>query len=281
MSDTALKIQTLAQLAGGDGWRLGLAHDRPYHSLFWFTRGQGRILLEGRRRGLGPHNAVFIPAGTLFSVELGRQSLGQVVTVPVGTPLRLPDMPRHLRVLDVQVQSELSSFIEAVQREQSVQRPLFQDAMEAHVALISVWLRRQITFEEHVPAKRSAGERLSRQFVQLVSQHYTSGASLSFYASELGVTPTHLTRVVKLATDKTAAELLCERVVHAARSLLVETTHPARNIAQHLGFGSAAYFTRFMQHHTGQSPSQLRTPKSTPNRALHPLRGAQGIRVGE
>lgn len=271
MSDTALKIQSLAQVAGNDGWRLELAHDRPYHTLVWFTRGQGRILLDGRRRGIGPHNAVFIPAGALFSVELGRQSLGQVVTVPVGTPMRLPEMPRHLRVLDAQIQTELSSFIEAAQREQSVQRPLFQDAMEAHVALISVWLRRQITFEEHVPAKRSAGERLSRQFAQLVSQHYTSGSSLGFYASEMGVTPTHLTRVVKLATGKTAADLLCERVVHAARSLLVETSHPARNIAQHLGFGSAAYFTRYMQQHTGQSPSQLRSPKTTQKQPSKPL----------
>lgn len=218
-SDTALKVQTLAQLAGGDDWRIGLAHDRPYHSLFWFIRGQGRILLDGRRRGIGPHNAVFIPAGALFSVELGRQSLGQVVTVPVGTPLRMPDMPWHLRVLDVQV-----------------------------------------------PTKRSAGERLSREFVRLLSRHYTSGASLSFYAAELGVTPTNLTRVVKSATAKTAAELLTERVVHAARCLLKETNHPARNIAQHLGFGSAAYFTRFMQQHTGQSPSKLRKSEA---RAMH------------
>ena len=274
MSDTALKIQTLAQLAGGDDWRLGLAHDRPYHTLFWFTRGQGRILLDGRRRGLGPHNAVFIPAGSLFSIEVGRQSLGQVVTVPVGTPLRLPDMAWHLRVLDVQVQSELSAFIEAAQREQSLQRPLYQDAMEAHVALISVWLRRQITLEEHVPAKRSAGERLSREFVHLVSQHYTTSATLAFYAAEMGVTPTHLTRVVKLATGKTAAELSVERVVHAARSLLEQTSHPARNIAQHLGFGSAAYFTRFMQQHTGKSPSQLRKPSPVTKRLPEALKQA-------
>ncbi|WP_298862931.1 AraC family transcriptional regulator [uncultured Sulfitobacter sp.] len=268
MSATDLQVLTLTQLAGGQDWRLGLAHDRPYHALFWFTRGQGRILLEGRRRGLGPHNAVFVPAGTLFSVDLGRQSLGQVVTVPVGTPLRLPDMPRHLRVLDGQVQSELSSFIEGAQREQSVKRPLYQDAMEAHIALMSVWLRRQITLEEHVPAKRSAGERISRDFVRLISQHYASGASMSFYAKELGVTPTHLTRVVKHASGKTAAELLTERVVHAARILLEETSHPARNIAQHLGFGSAAYFTRFMQQHTGTTPSRLR--KSTPTTAQAP-----------
>ena len=78
------------------------------------------------------------------------------------------------------------------------------------------------------------------------------------YAAELGVTPTHLTRAVKAATGKTAADILTERVVFAARSLLAETRQPARQIARHLGFGSAAYFTRYLQQHTGASPSQLR-----------------------
>ena len=86
---------------------------------------------------------------------------------------------------------------------------------------------------------------------------------MAFYAKELGVTPTHLTRVVKQATGKTAAELLTERVVYAARLLLGETGHPARNIAQDLGFGSAAYCTRFMQQHTGMTPTRLRKTATT------------------
>jgi len=258
MSDADLKIMTLAQMAGGTTWRLTLAHDAPHHTLLWFTRGQGRILLDGRLRGLGTHNAVFIPAGALFAIDAGAQTLAQAVTVPVGTPMRLPDLPRHLRVRDVHVQAELSTNIEAAQREQSQGRPLAQDALEAHVALVSVWLRRQIAQEEHVPAPRSAGERLSRRYAELISLHYTTGASLAFYAAELGVTPTHLTRAVKAATGITAADLLTQRVVHAARTLLHGTNHPARNIAQHLGFGSAAYFTRFMQQHAGRPPSQLR-----------------------
>ena len=257
MSETSLQIKTLSQMGSEDPWRLGLAHDAPYNMLFWFTRGQGRILLEGRRRGLGPHNAVYIPAGTLFSLDLGGQSLGQAVIIPVGTQLRLPDMPRHLRVRDVLVQSELSGIIEAAHREQSQSRPLAHDAIEAHVALISVWLRRQIALEEHVPNPRTAGERLSKRFTQMIPKHYTTGASMAFYAAELGVTPTHLTRAVKAATGKTAADLSTARVVHAARSLLENTSYPARNVAEHLGFGSAAYFTRFMQQHTGRSPSQL------------------------
>ncbi|MBB3994573.1 AraC family transcriptional activator of pobA [Sulfitobacter undariae] len=274
MSEASLKVKTLAQLGTAEPWRLGLAHDAPYHMLLWFTRGQGRMMLEGSRRGLGPHNAVFIPADSLFSLEPNAQTLGQAVIIPAGTPLRLPDVPRHLRIRDALVQTELSGLIEAANREQSQARPLAHDALEAHVALISVWLRRQCALDEHVPNRRTAGERLSQRFTQMIPKNYASGASMAFYAKELGVTPTHLTRTVKAATGKTAADLVTERVVHAARSLLESTSYPARNIAQHLGFGSAAYFTRFIQQHTGQSPSQLRkaavaknaAPKATPYR---------------
>jgi AraC family transcriptional activator of pobA len=276
MDETRMSVRTLAQLGAAGSWRLNLAHDRPYHLLLWFTRGQGRMMIDGRRRGLGAHNAVFVPAGSLFSLDPGRQSLGWAVIIPAGTPLRLPDMPWHLRVLDARAQSELSGLIEAAQREQATARALVQEALEAHVALMSVWLRRQISEDCHIPAQRSAAERLSRRFASLVPRQYATGAPMAFYARELGVTATHLTRAVKAATGKTAADLLAERLVHAARDLLEGSNHPAKNIAQHLGFGSAAYFTRFIKHHVGRSPSQLRPAKTgaKPSATIRPPRSA-------
>jgi AraC family transcriptional activator of pobA len=253
-----IKVMTLPQLTGGQDWRLLLAQDRPHHLLIWITRGQGRALLDGQRRGVGTHNALWVPQGSLFALDLGRQGMAQAVIVPPGTPLRLPEMPRHLRIRDVAVQSELSGLIEAAAREQQKDRPLSQDAAEAHAALISVWLRRQIMLEEHVPPRRNAAARLSKLFCDQLPQRFRSGASMAEYAATLGVTATHLTRAVKAATGKTAADLLTERVLAEARKLLIETRQPAQDIARHLGFGSAAYFTRFMQQHTGQPPSKLR-----------------------
>lgn len=261
MMPSAVKVLTLAQLTLGQDWRLSLCHDRPAHLLMWITRGQGRLQLDGQRRGVGAHNAIFVPAKALFSLEIGRQGYGQAIVIPDGAPLRLPQMPRHLRIRDVQAQTDLTSLIEAAQREQQAQRPLVQDALEGHAALISVWLRRQCLLDEHVPDKRSAGARLSARFCQMVADRYATGAPMAVYAQTLGVTPTHLTRTVKASTGKTAADILTERVVHAARDLLMTTSFSAQNIARHLGFGSAAYFTRFMQQHTGYPPSKLRPPK--------------------
>lgn len=258
ISPVDIKVMTLPQLSQGQEWRLLLAQDRAYHLLVWVTRGQGRILLDGQRRGVGTHNAIWVPAGSLFALDLGRQGMAQTVIIPPGTPLRLPEMPRHLRIRDVAVQSELSTLIEAASREQSKARPLAQDALEAHTALISVWVRRQIMQDEHVPDRPNAAARLSKLFCDLVPHRFRSGAAMAEYAETLNVTPTHLTRAVKAATGKTAADLLTERILSEARSLLIETRQPAQAIARHLGFGSAAYFTRFIQNHTGQPPSKLR-----------------------
>jgi AraC family transcriptional activator of pobA len=256
--DADLTISSLAQLSQGQDWRLQLAHDLPHHLLIWITRGQGVALLDGMRRGIGAHNVLMIPAGSLFMLQLGRQCMGQAVAIRAGTPIRMPEIPRHLRMRDVHQQAELTALIEAAAREQQQRRALFNDALEAHCALLSVWLRRRIMEDEHVPEKRKAGARLSARFCALVAQNHRSGHPMAQYAADLEVTPTHLSRAVKAATGKTAADLLTERVHHAARALLYDTSEPAQNIARHLGFRSAAYFTRFMQHHTGRTPSNLR-----------------------
>lgn len=258
LSHSDIAVQTLAHFGGGQDWQLQLAQSRPQHLLIWTTRGQGRVLLDGMRRGLGTHNAIWVPAGHLFSIELGYQGSGQVVLVPVGTPLRLPEKARHLRIRDAQVQSELTGLIESAQREEQGHRPLHHDALEAQAALMSVWLRRQIMRDEHIPDKRNAAGRLSARFCGMVNTEFSSGLPMADYATALGVTSTHLTRAVKAATGKTAADLLTERTLFEARVLLRDTKQPAQDIARHIGFGSAAYFTRFIQQHTGTPPSKLR-----------------------
>lgn len=253
-----IQIRSLAQFSEGEEWRVGLVHDRPYHVLIWITRGQGVMILDGERRGVGAHNAIYVPAGTLFSLELSRQSVGQVVILPQAIDVQPPDMAELLRIRTVQAQGELTALIESAGREDSAQRPFCNEAMEGYVRLILVWLRRQMAEDEHIPDKPKAAQRLSRAFCAEVATRFRTGDVMANYAARLGVTPTHLTRATKAATGKTAADLLTERVLHEARALLVETTIPAQQIAKHLGFGSAAYFTRFIQNNTGQTPSRLR-----------------------
>ncbi|WP_428925131.1 helix-turn-helix domain-containing protein [Marinibacterium sp. SX1] len=253
-----IQALSLAQVMRDGAWRLDLAHDRPDHLLVWITRGQGVGLIDGSRRGLGLHNALFIPARTLFALDLNRQVFGQAVIIPEGIAPSMPAEIHHLRIRDVTAQAELTGFFEAIGREQGADRPLRQAAMAAHVELMSIWMRRQVEAGADSLPGGSAGQRLSRAYCRRLVSHFASGASLAEHATYLNVTPTHLTRVCKTEIGKTAGALLTERLLHAARRLLCDTDVPAKDIASQLGFGSAAYFTRFIQQHTHQSPIQLR-----------------------
>lgn len=252
-----IRLTTIAQLAPLGRWQLELAHDRSEHLLLWITRGQGVALFDGARSGLGVHNAIYLPARSLMSFDLGRQCYGQALSVPPGTAISLPERPLHLRVRDVQAQTELTSLFEAMGREQTSNRPLSQTALEAYGKLAAVWLRRHMDSDQ--PTRRVlASRKLSRAFCARLVSEFGSGMTMAAHAAALGVTPTHLTRVCKAETGKTASELLTERVLHAARQLLTSTEAPVQDVARHLGFGSAAYFTRFVQQHTGRPPTALR-----------------------
>ncbi|MFZ5961634.1 helix-turn-helix transcriptional regulator [Thalassococcus sp. BH17M4-6] len=250
--------QTLPQFARGAPWRLTLLHDRPRDLLIWVTRGQGRVIVDGVRRGIGTHNALYLPAGTLFALDLGPQGLAQVVHSPPAVRKGLPDAPQHLRIRDGLAQAELTGHIEAMQREISSARPLMQEALQGYLGLVAVWLQRQQQAGTGDVLKETAAHRLVHRFAHMVVRDFRSDRPMADYAEALDVTPTHLSRACRAACGRTAGDILTERRLYEARSLLSRPRPAIQDIAKSLGFQSAAYFTRFIQTRTGQTPSALR-----------------------
>ena len=270
------QIMTLAQWAGPARWQSELPHSRDTHAFVWITRGQGRCLLEGVRRGVGVHNALVIPAGTLLSTDLGKQGFGIVCTIPPDGGIPFPDTVQHLRLRDAQAQAELTTILETMQREDNMHRAFLDEAMTAHATLLSVWLRRMMIAQEPERGPRPpAAERLVRAYAALIERDYASGRPMADYARALGVTPTHLTRTCRHCAGLSASQLLTQRSLHAARCLLEQTDHPFNRIAAMLGFRSAAYFSRFVLRHTGLTPTGLRKQATAPSPASNalPLRG--------
>ena len=256
MSD-APQILTLAQWSRGAPWRLNLPHSQPRHALVWVTRGQARATVSGQRRGLGAHNALAVPAGTLLSLDIGPACYGQVCLIAPGGPALMPDQTEHLRIREVQQQAELTSLFETMTREASAGRPFADEAIGALAILVTVWLRRALIGQEPGP-RPTAAQRLIAAYAALLEQDHATGQPMAAYARDLGVTPTHLTRSCKACCGLTAADLLVQRTLHAAREMLEDGDDAVRHVAAQLGFSSAAYFSRFIAQHTRLSPSELR-----------------------
>lgn len=254
----AISALMLPQFTRGAVWRVAVMHDRRENVLVWITRGQGRVYIDGIRRGVSGHNAIFIPAGTLFALDLSAQSQAQVIVSPQGRTGLLPKRPLHLRVRDGLAQAELTGEFEAMQREMNLKRPHLQEALASRLGLVAVWLRRQDGAGAADAPRETAAQRLARRFSAMVVENFRTDMAMQDYAGALNVTPTHLTRVLRECSGFTAADILTARKLYEARVLLEDSPARVREIAEVLGFHSAAYFTRFVQTHTGLTPTALR-----------------------
>ena len=232
------------------------SYDHP--RLIWFTRGQGRITISGVTRGYGPNNAVLLPAGTMHGFEMSGQVFGTVIDFPSDYSGQLPEKPLHLRVRDAIQQGELNSHLDAFQRELMGDRPGRDDALNAHAALIMIWLDRQLALGSADAPPDNASRKLAVRFARLVERDISAAKSVSDYAHELGITPTHLSRVCNATSGKPAHALLSDRIMSEAQQLLSDSSQPIGKISGRLGYSSPAYFTRAFQRKTGLTPSAFR-----------------------
>ena len=260
MTDSAhgFRVTTLARLRMKDAWRLELLHSQPHHRFFWITRGQGRVTIRGVTRGYGPHTAIFLPKGAQMGIELGPQMQGIALVLPDAPVLGLPQRPVQRRVATLEGQTSLIGHLERIERELAAHAPAMERALLGYGLLISAWLTRETVADDGM-ALREKSHHLAEAFADALEARFRSGEGVAEYARALGVTPTHLSRVCRDAAGRPALALLNERIMHEARRLLRDTDMPAREIAETLGFSSAAYFTRAFQQATKLSPIAYRT----------------------
>lgn len=257
-----VEVMTLAQLAQSEAWTLELMHPQKGGLLLWTTRGQGVVNLHGHRRGFSTYHAIYVPNNQLWSLEIGRGALGLAVYIRDSEAANFPDRCQQLRILEPQVQSELTSLIDDMRREIANERPLQAEVLQAHASLLSIWLRRELQDRQEIKRPKAA-DRLVQKFCDLARVEYHSGRSMADFAEMLDVTPTHLARVCRQTSGITAAEILSQCVLYKARTELEFGDKSIKKIAESLGFSSAAYFTRFIQQHCGTTPSNLRNNNRT------------------
>lgn len=256
------RVQSLQRLTRGGRWRTEAMRSYSQPVLYWFTRGQGRITVQGVTRGYGPHNAVYLPPKTMHGFEMMGQVFGTALFFARDGKLDLPEDALHLRLRDAQTQAEMALQIENILREleDTGDDPDSETALLHHVGLLSVWMQRQARAHagEAEPGQERAADRLAAAYTALLERDFRKGKSVADYAAELGVTPTHLSRSCKATCGRPASSLLQDRLHYEARRMLRDTRKPIKEVASELGFRSAAYFTRAFQHRTGMTPSAFR-----------------------
>ncbi|MGB0960043.1 MAG: helix-turn-helix domain-containing protein [Halocynthiibacter sp.] len=256
-------VTTFPQVYKSERWRMDELHSHEDHTIMWVTRGQGRVVIRGTTYGFGPNNVFFIPAGTLFSIEVSSFVFGSILRIPTSASDQFPQKPEHIRMRDAFFQADFTTLHDRMHHEITHPDRGSLRANAAILELMLVWLER--IKDPAAVIKKSAAEKLMLAFTDLIEDQLYDGLSVADYAGQLNVTPTHLTRVCQKSCDRSASHILTERVMYEAKTLLRDTDMAVNKIAVELTFTSAAYFTRAFQNSTQQTPTEFRNNSTTQN----------------
>lgn len=256
-----LALAPIAQNPMVGKWRTEAMRSNATPRLLFIAKGHGRITIAGLTRGYGPNNLIFIPAHTMYAYDVGQTVFGQILTIPGAMAPEWPDEPIHMRLRDVTQQKEFIGLLDGLERELKSDLDVSQRAAHYRLGLISVFFERQLISGDNTAidlSAESSAARVVAAYTDLIERDYRSDFGVADYANALGVTPTHLTRCCNITCARSALELLSDRRHYEACVLLRETKQPVKDIAEGLGFSSAAYFSRAFQSRAGKSPSQFR-----------------------
>lgn len=95
-------------------------------------------------------------------------------------------------------------------------------------------------------------------FNKLIDSHFKEQKTVTFYASKLNISSNYLNILCKKNLNRSATQLIQERVILEAKRLLQSTDLSIKEIAFELGFVDHAYFSNFFKNQTKITPTQFR-----------------------
>jgi len=149
-----------------------------------------------------------------------------------------------------------NSAIESIETELAECHAGYQQAALAHLTLLLIDLARLAG--DVVGDLRRSGEPMLAEVFAVIDRRHGERLSLRDVAQEVGMTPGHLTTVVRRRTGRTVQEWIIERRMAEARKLLTVIDIPIQEVAQRVGMPDPGYFSRLFRRTHGMSPRDWR-----------------------
>ena len=111
--------------------------------------------------------------------------------------------------------------------------------------------------------KPEPGYELFKSYKVSIETHFKTLHSVAEYAELVKSNPRQLNTLTKKFSNKTAGQLITDRIILEAKRHLYHNTLSIKEIAFELGFEDPAYFTRIFKNNSGLSPQQYKETLTT------------------
>lgn len=255
--------ETIAARSVLHDWEFAPHRHSRLHQVLLIARGGGEATLESRRHRLRPMTAINVPAGQVhgFSFRPGTQGWVVTIATEILDEVLSPSegLARSLSAAAVlRGTPAMRKLMVEIFTEHGGRRFARAHILKALSAALLGLVARELS-AGRAPKGTASGADILRRFETLLENRYLEHWPVARYATELAITPTHLTRLTREAYGCPATHMIRDRIVREARRNLVYTNLSISTIAYALGFDDPAYFTRIFSNATGLSPSDFRS----------------------
>ncbi|WOX06999.1 helix-turn-helix domain-containing protein [Microbulbifer pacificus] len=262
-----IHCETIAERSRLYDWTIKPHRHSDLVHLLYCQSGDGQVSLDGVTQPLRTPCVVLTAPMSVHGFEFSHDVEGYVVTLA-------PPLLKQLRSTLGNQQSLLqNSYYLDAQAERSVFDNLFatlnheyanwaqgrEVLIEATVNALMILLGRHVSARaEKTSLTPDRGSQHYAGFMRKVEQCYRRHDSIEVYAEELGITAAHLNTLCRRFAERSAQQLIHERLLLEAKRNLIYTALTISQISDSLGFNEPAYFTRFFKRLAGTSPREFR-----------------------
>ncbi|MCL1092733.1 AraC family transcriptional regulator [Shewanella kaireitica] len=266
-----VELATLyGKVAAGEVSFISKPHRIDFHNLIFFTGSAGEHFVDFNSIAVEKGSVVLVNKGQVHAFDTTNQPEGKVVIFTdeyldrVATAIDVKIFaPTHLVTsylqhfsLSVAQENALMSLMTLIISEYELCEPNVSYLQVLFAALLTkVSESRPDIYHHHMtPSQIQCFER----FTLALSIAYTQTRDANALALQIGTTYKTLNKVCKMATNRTAKQLIdAFTILEAKRRLSIEHMQ-VQQLSDHLGFDEPTNFIKYFKKHTLMTPNQFK-----------------------
>jgi len=240
-------------------------HKHNFYEILWITKGNSKQTIDYKNYEITTDSLFFISPGQLHLFEEWQDIKGYCILFTEDYFLQLFQNKNILFEMSYLDNLYSNPFIKIIEEEKSklqaiIDLLLNENSNDTIQALLFVLLKQiQNLFLEKENHKKSKDQIIIfKQFKTLIDEHFNENLALTEYANQLNITAHQLNSIVKIVCNKTASDIVNERIILEAKQLLQFSGETITQISFKLGFEDSSYFARYFKKYTSNSPVEFR-----------------------
>lgn len=249
---------------------IGIPHRISFHNLLYITEGSGEHFVDFNKFPVEKGNIIFINKGQVHTFDIKHKPCGklivftdeyvQKVAAAIGVQILPPThfMSNYLPSfkLEKSVESQLKRLIEIIcyEFQASEINTKFLQALFA-AFLIKTSEARPDIYHADMTQQQIDG---FNRFISALGANYRYKRDAHYYAELTGVSYKTLNKLCKLATNKTAKQLIDSYIILEAKRRLVIDNIQIQQLSEDFGFDEVSNFVKYFKKHTLSTPTQFK-----------------------